>query len=597
VLPGRRWLFWLVLSSMVVASLQSQTSTPDSTDVRPTFKASARVVVVDVVVTDRNDEPVQGLHKEDFQVLEDGQPQTVSFFEERTGAAPAATKPPSLPPNTFSNLPRTDTPDSLNVLLLDALNTPLQDQSYVHKKMIDYLAGIHPGTRLAIFTLSSRLRLIQGFTTDPALLLAALNDKKSGPQASPLLRSSAEINANQQLLGQMESGYASPASIDALRQFMAETNAFQTNSRVADTLFQLQQLALYLGGFPGRKNVIWFSGGFPFNIFQPSLENPNAEEIRKTADQLTKAQVAIYPVEAGGLLYSLYDASSLPTNVNATAQQATHAQVKDLQRDIGQRNGDHATMDEMAKDTGGEAFYNTNGLDDALSRAMHNGARYYTLDYTPADANMDGRYRRIQVKLAQGNYNLAYRRGYNTDDTNTAPAIGQKPATDPLQPLMALGMPDFAQIVYLMSVVPSNPQPDPKAPRAGDNAKFEGLFTRFGVDFAIKEKDLKLGATSDGIRHGSLELTLVAYDHYGHPMNWMVREMEFSLNPERYAAFEQVGLQLHLEIDAPRGSAYLRSGGYDSASGKAGTLEIPLIAPAIAPATASSHAAPPAKPN
>ena len=254
-------------------------------------------------------------------------------------------------------------------------------------------------------------------------------------------------------------------------------------------------------------------------------------------------------------------------------------------------------MDELAKDTGGEAFYNSNGLDDALARAMHNGARYYTLDYSPVNKDMDGRYRRIEVKVARGHYKLAYRRGYNAIDDSTTREAEQKLSADPLQPLMAPGMPNFAQIVYLMSVLPSNPQPDAKATRAGDNAKFDGPFTRFGVDFAIHEKDLKLDPTPDGIRQGSLEFTLIAYDHFGNPLNWMVRSTEFTLNPERYAAFLQVGLQLHFDIDAPRGSGYLRTGVYDVASGRAGTLEIPLNTPVSVPSAASTQPPPPAKPN
>lgn len=604
MLPFRRRLSWLLLLPFFAASLQSQTPAPNSGDTRPTFQANARVVVVDVVVTDRNDRSVPGLHKDDFEVLEDGQPQTVTFFEEHTGATPVAAKPSApLPPNTYSNLPPTDSPDSLNVLLLDALNTPLDDQFYVHKKMVQYLAGIHPGTRLAIFTMSTRLRLIQGFTTDPSLLLAALNDKKSGagPQRSPSLLSSSEVHSQQQLLGQLSSGHASPGAIDALRQFMAENTQFQTNTRVADTLFQFQQLALYLGGFPGRKNVIWFSGGFPFNIFQPSTNNPNAGEINQTADLLTKAEVAIYPVEASGLVYSLYDASTIPPNVTANAQQATQQQIRDLHRDTTHRNGDHALMDEIAKDTGGEAFYNDNGLDDALSTAIYNGARYYTLDYTPPNQNMDGRYRQIEVKLTHGKYKLAYRRGYNADDTNMKAVnlLGQAPAADPLQPLMAAGLPDFAEIVFRMSAKPSNPQPDAKAAHAGDNPRLDGPFTRFGVDFAIQEKDLKLDPAANGLRQGKLEVTLLAYDHYGHVMNWLVRTMEFSLTPLRYSAYLRAGLQFHFDIDAPQDSAYLRSGIYDMASGKAGTIEIPLSMSSAVPAAATAQAPAPlaAKPN
>jgi VWFA-related protein len=614
VLVRPRWLLCLVLSLVAASNLQSQTpaaQTAGSTAPDTTIKSNARLVVVDVVVTDHNDEPIAGLHKEDFQILEDGKPQPISVFEEHTGAAPVAAKTPALPPHAFTNLPRADVPDTLNILLLDGLNTPIQDQAYVRKKMIAYLAGIHPGARLAIFTLGLQMRLVQGFTSDPALLLAALNDKKSraAPQASALLRSSAEVNSDNQIIGQMQSLLAVDpgiqASIDALRQFQAETAANQTDSRVLTTLYELQQLARYLSGFPGRKNVIWFSGAFPLNIFQDtSLPDQDAvvrqyqEDVRKTADQLTKAQVAIYPVEAGGLLYTLYDASSIPANRSANAQQARQDQQADFQRDTTQRNADHSTMDELAKDTGGEAFYNTNGIDNALTRATHNGSRYYTIDYSPINKNMDGRYRRIEVKLTHAKYKLAYRRGYNADDESKQHGADLKLSADPLQPLMAPGMPNFAQIVYLMTVLPSNPQPAANSAHAGDNPKLTNPLTRFSVDFAIHEKDLKLDATPDGVRHGNLELTLITYDHYGNALNWMVRAMDFSLSPERYTAFLQVGVQLHFEIDAPRNSAYLRTGVYDVASGKSGTLEVPLSAAVGAPTAASvPPALPAAKPN
>jgi Ca-activated chloride channel family protein len=95
----------------------------------PTFKAEARLVLLDVVVTTGKGEPVPGLHREDFQVTEDGQPQTVSLFEEHKGAQPSLAKLPAMSAHVFTNYPLTKTPDSVNVLLLDWLNTQPQDQA------------------------------------------------------------------------------------------------------------------------------------------------------------------------------------------------------------------------------------------------------------------------------------------------------------------------------------------------------------------------------------------------------------------------------------------------------------------------------------
>jgi hypothetical protein len=202
---------------------------------------------------------------------------------------------------------------------------------------------------------------------------------------------------------------------------------------------------------------------------------------------------------------------------------------------------------------------------------------------TPTNKVMDGRYRRIRVKLTHGRYNLAYRLGYNADDETKIRTVTKKLTTsDPLQPLMAAGLPDFAQILYLMSVKPSTPQPGLTAPRAGDNSKLEGAFTRMDVDLAVSEKALQFEATPDGRRRGTLGATLIAYDRYGNPMNWLVRNLRISLSPERYKALWDIGLHLHFEFDAPRGASYLRSGVCDLASGKAGTMEVLLNAPAAA---------------
>jgi len=238
-------------------------------------------------------------------------------------------------------------------------------------------------------------------------------------------------------------------------------------------------------------------------------------------------------------------------------------------------------MEVLAESTGGKAFYNTNGLKDALARAINYGSHYYTLTYTPNDKRVDGKYRRIQVKVADGKYKLAYRRGYYADNEKSAKAKKEQPVSDPLLPLMKRGLPDFSQIVYKIRVVPSTPQPTIEAARAGDNTELKGSFTRYGVDFAIAVDDLKLETTPDGLHTGNIEVMLVAYDRDGNALNLVVRKPEVSLKSQTYAAAQTAGIQLHYEIDVPKdalakGDVRLRAGIYDLRSTNVGTLEIPL---------------------
>jgi VWFA-related protein len=589
-----------VVALLSFASLHSQTAAPGSGNV-PTIKANARLALVDVVVTNGKGGAVTGLHKEDFEVLEDGKPQTISTFEEHHGAPPTQVKLPTLPPHVYTNYPVTQTADSINVVLLDALNTPSRDQFYVHSQMIKYLKTIPPGTRVAIFTLASRLRMLQGVTTDSSELLAVLNTPAASPHQSGLLPSNAEADADQRMIDFMMENSSGPTTapptlamaavdpINAMKQFLADTAAFQTEQRVGITLQALQQLARFLSGIPGRKNVIWFSGSFPVGILpNPDLVDPFTstqsfqEDMRKTADLLTAAQAALYPVAAEGL------ASDVAFQANAVEigekrpSLAMRDQVRNLQTGGADRDSNHNAMEELAKDTGGQAFYNTNGLNDALARVVNNGTRYYSLAYTPTNSTMDGKFRHIQLKLLKDKGTLAYRRGYYADDLETVLAAGQKPDTDPLVTLMGRNLPDYTQILYKIKVLPSDPQPAPDAARIGSNTEMKGPFTRYRVDFAISPQDLKLEPTADGAHHGNIEIVLLAYDREGKPLNFVVTKGDLNLDPKLYASVQQVGLQIHKEIDVPKDYVYLRTGIYDLRSSTAGTLGIPLNDAAVA---------------
>jgi VWFA-related protein len=582
--------FWFLLCTLIlgVAPLQAQTSVPDSSNTGARFQSRVNSVLVDAVVTDSKDESVTGLEKKDFEILEDGKPQTISALEEHKVVHTKPPKLPPMPPDVYTNFPPVRTTDSVNVLLLDALNTQVSDQSYVRTQLIRYLTTVQPGTRLAVFVLTSRLRMIQAVTTDSSLLLAALSNQSSGssPQQSQsaMMLSREEIDMDtgrtaevmQNLVGETDIALAAMAP-----RAVAYMMQSKLDSRVETTLQALQQLARYLAGIPGRKNLIWFSGSFPISVF-PDLNAPEpfqgvrqyGGEVQRTATLLTVAQVAIYPIAAEGLVSdAMYEADA--ARIGGTRALATSPTFSDT-RD---RNADHLSMEVLAEDTGGKAFYDTNGLKDALARAINYGSHYYTLGYTPTDKKMDGRYRRIQLKLSAGKYRVAYRRGYYADNAKDAKTKKEQ-SGDPLLPLMIRGLPDFSQILYKLRVTPSNAQPPPEA-RAGDNPDLKGPCTRYGVDFAVAVADLTFETTTAGLRIGNLEVMLIAYDRDGKPLNSVVRKRELSLNPQTYAAAQAAGLQLHFEIDVPtdvlsKNNVYLHAGIYDVRASNAGTLEVPL---------------------
>jgi len=532
-----------------------------------TFQSKVRIVLVDVAVTDGKNGPVSALKPEDFQIFEDGTPQTVSSFEEHKGPTLENFKLPPLPSHVFTNFPSINPSDSVNIVLLDMLNTRMMDQAYVHNQIIQYLKNVPPGSRLAIFTLTSGLQMVHRFTDDPAQLLALLTDKKgsANPNISLLLPSDMENDSDQEQNSQrMTTGESEMVIKTTTRQGFGMMQTMQLEKRIAITLTALQQLARYLAVIPGRKNVIWFAGSFPVSIL-PNMDLPDPfrdvksyqEAIQKTDDLLTVGQVALYPISAEGLV------------VRAPGMSFRQADAI--------RAANQIAMEQLAKDTGGQAFYNTNGLGNAMVTAIRDGAHYYTLSYKPPDQKMDGKFHRIQIKLRRHKYNLSYRRGYYARDEQVEQQMAaQNPIGDPLLPLMQFGAPDTLQILYKIRVEPSEKQATIKTPSAGGNTEIKGSFTRYGVDFALPVDALHLDLSPDGTRHGSIEVRLVAYAPDGQPLNVVVKDIAIALQPKMYAESQRVGIQLHEDIDVPAGKDYLSTGIYDLAAKRAGTLEILL---------------------
>jgi VWFA-related protein len=614
------WLLPSVSVCCMAAGPRVQTTNPGEQGPVPVLKTDSHAVVVDVVVT-KGDEAVTGLHKQDFTVLEDGKSVTIDFFEEHTaktlppGTLPALAK---MPPNVYTNVPPAPESDSVNVLLLDTLNTDRPDQAYVHQQMISFLKTMQPGLRVAVFVLGSKLRMVQGFTTDSSILRDAVNDKKNG------VKIEADTSVTHSLQDKFDdfedkarlAGMGmSAAGLEALATLQANTAGYQADQRVAMTLEALNYLSRYLAGVPGRKNLIWFSSSFPVTVFPSPKEKQSFGQIREysaalkeTADLLTVSKVAVYPVGAEGMMVDHGSDGVIPSNgpvdieggdLNNRAGAIPSQRPADFMLPYANENAARSNkimaMEQLAADTGGKAFYNTNDLNAAMMHAMENGAHYYTLVYAPTNKKMDGSYRRIEVKTSAGKYNLAYRRGYNADDTNkmnksrksaTSSAIqsANVPAANPvgtadptpLRQLMARGMPSSTQILYGVRVLPAAPQPAPTAIRAGYNAKLPSPTTRYTADFLIDWKKVQLLPASDGSHTGMIRLELLAYDRDGKALNWTGQTMGLTLDAKTYTAIQHSGIPAHLEIDLPNTDIYLATGVYDFSANKGGTLEIPV---------------------
>jgi VWFA-related protein len=598
-----------LLAAAAAAPAQTSTQNPAPTQppaTQPSITVTAHLVTVDVVVRNHN-QPVRGLTKDDFVIREDGHPQTLTVFEPHfaaSGSAPAtaAPRPPSLPPDTFTNLPVTHVTDSVTVLLLDGLNTEAADQLYVRREMIRYLRNLPAGRRIAVFTLGGQLRLLQGFTGDVSLLLAAL-DRKDSAAPSAMTIPKSQIADERNALAWMAEAGASPQLIDNYTNFVSESDAGETNQRIALTVEAMEQLARYLAGIPGRKNLVWFSGSFPLQFFA-TQRNPyhtdngavavrDFNDILRTAiDLLTAARVAVYPVDARGvLLANMFGADQQGDYARFISDAAATSPSRDNAMLAAQRIADHGTMDVLAKETGGRAVYDDNGFKEAMADAVDDGSNFYTIAYVPTNRKFNGGLRHIDIRLARGEPKLKaqlfYRRSYYADDRSAPRDRGSAGQRLVFGAAMHRGVPAATQIVFEARVVPADPQPS-AIPVPEHKPPLKGPLTRYSIDYAIDPRPLDLSPLPNGNRNGTIVLAASTWDPDGKLLTATGVTQSFTVTPLQYHQSGQIGMQFHQTIDVPAEQVFLRVGVYDPTSGHMGTLEIPLPAPTPKPAIASA---------
>jgi VWFA-related protein len=603
-------------STRVLSAAQAKNQPTQSAQTTPTSPPGAAstlqirtdLVLVDVVVTNSG-VAVNGLPKGKFHIFEDGSPQQLATFEEHgPGDSPVISTLPSLGPNIYSDFPDFAITSAANVLLLDALNTPLSDQMYVRQQMTQYLQTIPPGTRIAVFTLASRLRMVEGFTTDSTVIAKALAGE-SGSQQSVMLDGAANGQYDSAIDAISGPGPVQRAS-SSLQQFAADLASFQTDMRVQMTLDAMKGLARYLKTIPGRKNLIWFSGSFPLAIDPDAAQSRSftamrnyADDLSETAALLTTARVAVYPVDARGLM-SLPSTSAVSrftpvssgppmpgkgsqstpsahTPINARGGTGASPAAAADEKFLRQTALEHATMRQIAEDTGGKAFLDTNAVKQAVGQAIADGERYYTIGYIPEITQRDGVFRRIKVNV-EGGYQLSYRRGYYAYDSLKIEA-NSSASSNLMRMAIQHGAPPLSEIPFKVRVIAAS---DPAAKNAAispepagvesKNLILKGTKTRYLIDYAVDAHKIAYTTTPDGVRNAHIEFAVAAYDENGKLLNHADRGTEMKLNPALYEQVARLGLPMHQEIDLPPGHIFLRIVVHDMDGGLMGTSEISL---------------------
>ncbi|HVX65996.1 MAG TPA: VWA domain-containing protein, partial [Bryobacteraceae bacterium] len=365
-----------------------------------TFRASSNLVIVDVSVRDSSGKEISDLKKPDFTILEDGKPQTLAVFEFQklgTEALPAV-EPAAVPAapsperkNAFVSSPAGQIryqDRRLMVLFFDLSSMAIAEQARARDSALKFLSQHMTASDLvAVMTFSAQLRVVQDFTDNRDLLVAAIRSIRTG-EASEL-----------SVAGDTAATDTGEDTSAAFTADETEFNIFNTDRKLS----ALESAARMLEGLPERKALVYFSSG----VGKTGVENQS--QLRSTVNAAVRANVAFYPVDARGLVASAPagDASQLSPRGSGIFTAAAQNQIRD------DFNNQQETLVTLAADTGGKALLDNNDLAMGIQRAQNDFRSYYILGYYSTNPAQDGRYRRVKVELAgQLRARLDYRGGY-----------------------------------------------------------------------------------------------------------------------------------------------------------------------------------------
>ncbi len=604
-------LFPLVALGCISLPLLSQQAQP-APDSSVTIRSNSDLVLVDVTVDDSKHNPVHHLDASQFTILEDGHPQAIRFFEEHSAvsvpskAGVSAQSVPKLPAGTFTNLTTAPADGALNILLIDKLNTPVTEQVILRDQVFKFLREMPAGRKLAIFVLTTRLSMLQGFTSDPEVLRAALSQINGKPKASQFLAKPITEDAGGDPLEQrgLEEELAAdflPGVVQSMENGAADFVVAQIQHRSDYTLDALNLLARYISTLQGRKNLIWLSGAFPVSILpDPGVRDPFStsgavsHEYRNTIDLLRRSQVAVYPIDVRGLKSSPVWSADSPVDVAGDTYRNPATLASDMNLYENTTVDERIGMNQMAMATGGRAYADVNDLKDAISSAIDSGSNYYTIAYSPTNRNWNGHYRKIDVQPERPGLTLAYRRGYYAD-----PIQSQGSATESgdlqrsaLHVAMQHGSPELSELTFQTEVRPSTDAVENSGARNNHLSKnFAGPYRRFMVTFSVNAGAVDCELKPDGTHQCEITFLSCLYDPEGALANDVSSHSEVGIPPDKYAEAPNRNFVFHQEISVPaKGEYYLRMGILDNNSGKLGTIEIPVAAVSKLPTTTASAA-------
>lgn len=388
------------------------------------FPAGVEVVNVDVVVLDQKGQPLEGLKAGDFTVLEDGRPQTVSSFEAVTLSESA--EAPRRSERVSTNAAPPERADRWYVVVYDDANITPRGNHRARKAVVDFVrGGLQPGDQVMIVPTSGGPwwsgRVPEG-TEELVAFVQRLNGTRSVDTTVGRIYDHEALviaeDRDPKTLGIVARRYFDagllPESYPTDREIRSELDVSpglamirakarevyqDAQARVRVSLGVLERVARALAGLRGRKDVLLVSEGFVMDPSQP--------EFRELVQAARQANAAVHFVDArdpGG-------AMGQPAMPGGNAEFGRDVMEQDSTTLLAFSALEAGGARSVALDTGGTITAATD-LGQAMARIARESRAYYLLGYSSTNAKRDGKYRKIEVKVARADVDVRARRGY-----------------------------------------------------------------------------------------------------------------------------------------------------------------------------------------
>ena len=547
-----------------------------------TIRANTRLVLVDVVVTDKKGQPVTGLKPESFTVEENGKKQKISVFV--APGSPNGPQPEPAPPGILSNHPEHVRPTGVpTVLLLDAANSRFRDQAYARSQMLKYVVEQgQSGHPMAVFTLVDRVYVLQQFTSDPQVLTTAIKNLKPQEQVllpgGPVPESHGVATTGLPGGGTALSSAIAAAQV-AAQQFQDMQVGYDLERRTLITIDAMKTLSRILGGLPGRKNVVWLTASLPFDLvpedrnvsdaelladlpgtgrqrsvsvnaagaYASEARQLHGEQIKEAESQLASADIAIYPVDLTGLM------SGMEGSANRGGSAYSDTAVTDrVIAGLSSQQASQETMREVAAQTGGKAYVNQNEIKDGIMLAVADEKASYTLGYYPENKKWDGKFRSLKVKLDEHDTQLRYRKGfYAIEPAHEKNANFEQDVAAALE----VNAP-ATQVSFMAQAKPTDPG-------------------KMRVVFLVDAHSLSVEDAGGGKKMNVIMYASV-YDRQGKNLETRSTKIDRSFDAATYQQILAKGMMVPIDMDIPAGGQELRLAVLDNKTGFIGTATGPL---------------------